>query len=204
MPHVSGFLRVTSRDEESVDPGFGIDLGHGVDNTLPSGPPGVFPPLTPSHPIQPAPPGTPPGTIWPPLWLNTPLPGHGLPSVPGHPDAGLPGVPGHPSGGPVPPSAGTKPPSNTYWVVVGIPGVGWRYTAVDPSLEVGGGLPISPGHPDAGLPTPPVRPGTPLPTPPVRPGQGLPTPPAPAQPIQTPPPVAGTPPVTPAPAPTRR
>jgi hypothetical protein len=236
MPYVAGYLRVRTMPgggvdntlpgyEGGTDPGYGIDLGGGVDNTLPPGPPGVFPPLSPSHPIQPAPPGTPPGTIWPPLWASMPHPGHGLPSVPGHPDAGLPpvpgrpdaglpGVPGHPSGGPVPPGASTKPPSQTYWVVVGIPGVGWRYTAIDPSLEVGGG-PVHPGHPDQGLPIPPVRPGTPLPpvpgrpdaglpTPPVRPGAPLPTPPAPSQPIQTPPPVAGQSPVTPAPTPQQR
>jgi hypothetical protein len=100
------------------------------------GPPGVFPPLTPSHPIQPAPPGVPPGCIWPPV---------------GHPSHPLPGSPGHPSTGPVPPGtvtppiatpppvAGTPLPPKTYWLIAGIPGVGWRYVAIDPSLVVGGG-----------------------------------------------------------------
>jgi hypothetical protein len=67
-----------------------------------------------------------------------------LPPAPAHPDQGLPPDPAHPSGGPVPPDASTKPPSNTYWVVVGIPGIGWRYTAIDPSLTVGHPLPPTP------------------------------------------------------------
>jgi hypothetical protein len=37
----------------------------------------------------------------------------------------------------MPPDAGTKPPeAKTYWVVVGIPGVGWRYAAIDPTAVV--------------------------------------------------------------------
>jgi hypothetical protein len=146
MAYVRGELHIVKHhhdeDGDEVDPDYGFDLGHGVDNTLPPGPPGVFPPLSPSHPIQPAPPGTPPGTIWPPFWAG-PRPGHELPSVPGHPSQGLPVSPGHPSTGPVPPDASTKPPSQTYWVVVGIPGIGWRYCAVDPSLSVGYPLPPS-------------------------------------------------------------
>ena len=120
-----------------------------IGSTLPEPPPGVWPPLTPSFPIQPAPPGTPPGSIWPPI--HPVYPSHGLPPSPGHPDAGLPPAParpgqplppspGHPSGGPVQPPGSTLP-AKTWWVVVGIPGVGWRYAAIDPSLDAGMPLP---------------------------------------------------------------
>lgn len=145
MPFYFGHLREVSGP---TDPGYGVDEGarpgHGLPNApvipgnLPSPPPSVWPPLTPSTPIQPAPPGTPPGTIWP-------SPGHpsaGLPVGPGHPDAGLPPSPGHPDAGL--PSGGRPDqglPSKTYWIVAGIPGVGWRYVAIDPSLSVGYPLP---------------------------------------------------------------
>jgi hypothetical protein len=109
---------------------------------LPEPPPAVWPPPTVSHPIQPAPPGTPPGAIWP---------------SPGHPSHPIAGRPEHPSGQPVPPPGGSTLPiapgiptppieSKVYWVVAGIPGVGWRYVAVDPSLVVGGGPATPPGQ----------------------------------------------------------
>jgi hypothetical protein len=99
-----------------------------VPGHLPPPPPGVWPPPNGTLPIVPAPPDTPPGAIWPPL---------------GNPPIWSGGVtpPVHPGGGPVPPEAGTKPPSEVFWVVVGIPGYGWRYTAVDPSLTAGYPLP---------------------------------------------------------------
>jgi hypothetical protein len=104
------------------------------DQGLPVPPPGVWPPVTPSHPIQPAPPGVPPGAIWPPVGY----PSHGLPGSPGHPSTGLPPAPGRPATGlppdPAHPDQGL--PAKTFWVVAGIPGVGWRYIAVDPSLSV--------------------------------------------------------------------
>lgn len=139
----------------------GHDLPSGghpwVPGHLPDPPPNIWPPLTPSHPIQPAPPGTPPGVIWPPI--HGPVdPGYGRPVGPGHVGGGpMPGVPARPDQGlPTPPAGapphpdqglpgGTHPdqglPSKTYWVVVGIPGVGWRYTTVDPSLSIGYPLP---------------------------------------------------------------
>jgi hypothetical protein len=155
MPFVSGFLRIRSGDHPDHElPGGGAPdnelPGAPVypDQGLPAPPPGVWPPLTPSHPIQPAPPGTPPGVIWPPVGAP-PHPDHGLPPSAGHPDQGLPPSPGHPDQGlprpPVRPDQGLPPtggapdqglPSKTYWVVCGIPGVGWRYVAVDPSLTV--------------------------------------------------------------------
>jgi hypothetical protein len=160
MPFVSGFLRLRHRP---VDPGFGGGTGEHPDQGLPGAPaypdqglpgmeypdqglppepPGVWPPPTISHPIQPAPPGTPPGTIWP------------SPGVPSHPIAPpAPGIPAHPISGGGAPDQGL--PSKTYWVVAGIPGVGWRYVAVDPSLK-----------PDQGLPPEPARPAQPIqPTP---------------------------------------
>jgi hypothetical protein len=39
-----------------------------------------------------------------------------------------------------------------YWVVCGIPGVGWRYVCVDPSLQPGMPLPPTPVNPDNTLP----------------------------------------------------
>ena len=152
MPFVSGFLRMRRRGhpdqglpdgEGPVDPDYGIGeehpdqglppLGLGPDNGLPKPPPGVWPPLTPSHPIQPTPPGVPPGTIWPPVWPVDPGYGVGIE----RPDQGLPGAPAQPDQG--------LPQPQTYWVVAGIPGVGWRYIAVDPSLR--------PSHPIARPPT---------------------------------------------------
>lgn len=167
MPFVSGFLRLRRGGhpdqglppgEGPVDPDYGIGIEHpdqglpgggGLypDQGLPTPPPGVWPPLSPSHPIQPAPPGTPPGSIWP-------SPGHpdqglprppmgggrpdqGLPRPPGAPDQGLPQPPGAPDQGlpgrPVGPDQGLPGPT-VYWVVCGVPGIGWRYIAVDPSL----------------------------------------------------------------------
>jgi hypothetical protein len=144
--HVTGGTLVVE-GAGPVDPGFGGGIGSGhpdnslppgfppIGSTLPEPPPGVWPPLTPSAPIQPAHPiagvPVPPGTIWP-------SPGHpsqGLPVGPGHPDQGLPVAPGHPDQG---------LPSKTFWIVAGIPGVGWRYVAVDPSLTVGHPLPPTP------------------------------------------------------------
>ena len=96
-------------------------------------------------------------------------------------------------------------PKETFWVVAGIPGVGWRYIAVDPSLVVDGGPAKPPGHVDNAPPVAPARPGNELPTqpghpdnrPPVtpaRPGNELPTQPGhpsgqpvpPTQPSQQP------------------
>jgi hypothetical protein len=126
------------------------DLHPWVPGHLPEpGPPGVFPPLTPSHPIQPAPPGTPPGAIWPPVGH----PSHPIAGTPGHPSQGLPTPPSGtlPTRPPVapghdlPPGQGgvVTPPiaSKTYWLIAGVPGVGWRYVAIDPSLVVGMPLP---------------------------------------------------------------
>lgn len=125
---------------------------------LPEPPPGIWPPLTPSHPIQPAPPGTPPGSIWPPIGGPSHPIAPGSPGAPAHPIAppspgtpthpvapGSPGTPAHPiaPGSPGAPDQGLPPSGSapkTYWVVVGIPGVGWRYAALDPSVSA----PIAP------------------------------------------------------------
>lgn len=137
-----------------VDPGYGGGMPNfpGVDNSLP------------------APPNTPPGVIWPPIHSGN-RPDNSLPSQPGRParpDNTLPGG-GHVSGQPVP---GGGRPDNTlpgqpvhpgnelpgtgkFWVVAGIPGYGWRYVCVDPSLSVGNELPSTP-PPTAGTPIPPA------------------------------------------------
>lgn len=168
MPFVSGFLTVRRRGghpdqglppgEGPVDPGYGVGeegpdqglppLSPGLpDQGLPPNPPGIWPPLTPSHPIQPAP-GVPPGAIWPPV--NRPVdPGYGVGDG-AHPGQGLPGSPPAPGQGLPPTTGGGRPdqglPSRTFWVVAGIPGVGWRYVCVDPDAHV-------PSHPIARPPT---------------------------------------------------
>lgn len=154
MPRVSGFLHVEEGDGP-VDPGFGGGIGAGhpgnalppgvppIGGTLPEPPPGIWPPISWVHPIQPLPPNspTPPGTIWPPPGhvSGQPVPGGGHPSgqpVPGggRPDNALPGQPNSP---------GNALPSSKFWIVAGIPGVGWRYVCVDPSLTIDAGLPPS-------------------------------------------------------------
>jgi hypothetical protein len=151
MPFVTGFLRVRHPSdgrpdnelpdgEGPVDPGYGIDLGGHPDNSLPPGmppfpdhglptpPPGVWPPPSIDRPIVPVHPDNTlpvqPGTIWP------------NPGKPARPDNSLPGG----SGGEI----NNGLPSQTFWVVAGIPGIGWRYIAIDPSLVVGMPLPPTP------------------------------------------------------------
>ena len=46
------------------------------DQGLPAPPPGIWPPIGPAHPIQPAPPGTPPGVVWPPIGTPPVWPSH--------------------------------------------------------------------------------------------------------------------------------
>ena len=137
--HVTGgYLNVEGFDPEGpVDPGFGSGIGAGhpdnslppglppIGSTLPEPPPGIWPPPSFSRPIVPVGPDNTlpvaPGTIWP------------SPGRPNRPDNSLPGG----GGGQIDNSL----PSQTFWVVAGIPGVGWRYVAIDPSLEVGHPLP---------------------------------------------------------------
>jgi hypothetical protein len=62
-----------------------------------------------------------------------------LPGSPARPDNTLPG-----SGG-------------TFWIVAGIPGYGWRYICVDPSLVIDNELPSGPpARPDNTLPETPT------------------------------------------------
>jgi hypothetical protein len=135
MPYVRGFLNIVEGggggEIDNSLPGSqpGIDNGlpplgpNYPNNGLPTPPPGIWPPPTPGNPIIPdnGLPGAPPGTIWP---------------SPGRPDNALPLPPGVPDN--------TLPGSGTYWVVAGIPGIGWRYIAVDPSLRPGNELPSQP------------------------------------------------------------
>ena len=114
----------------------------GIDNSLPIPPPplGVWPPPVPTHPIVIAPPGTPPGVIWPspgvpshPIAMPPPpRPDQGLPGSQPKPDQGLPSGPVHPSH----PIA-----SQTYWMLCYAPQFGWKYVTVDPSLRPDQGLP---------------------------------------------------------------
>lgn len=115
MPFVQGFLRIRRRGrpgqplppgEEPVDPDYGIDEGERPEVEPPDpdeGPPGIWPPPTPGHPIEPLPP-------------ETGGPGH-LPSPP--PGAIWPRPPGAHSGKLI--------------VLAHIPGYGWRYIVIDPS-----------------------------------------------------------------------
>jgi hypothetical protein len=116
----------------------------GIDNSLPIPPPplGVWPPPVPAHPIVPAPPGTPPGSIWPPVGgYLPPKPDQGLP--PGSGSA--PGTPTHPiappPGGQVPGTPEHPIAGGTYWCLVYMPNYGWSYHAIDPSLRPGMPLP---------------------------------------------------------------
>jgi hypothetical protein len=157
--------------EGPVDPGFGggglpPHPSHGLPgvppgSTLPEPPPGIWPPPDFTRPIVPIGPDNTlpvqPGTIWPspgrPARPDQGLPGGGhisgqpIPGQPARPDQGLPGQPARPD---------NSLPSGKFWVVAGIPGVGWRYVCVDPSLEVGGGpMPGGPSRPDQTLPPTP-------------------------------------------------
>jgi hypothetical protein len=135
--------------EGPTDPGYGIDLGAGIDNSLPQPPPGIWPPPSHGRPIVPIGPDNTlpvqPGTIWPSPG-RPPRPGHDLPGRPPHASGQpVPGDPAHPDQGL--PSGGARPdnalPSQKFWIVCGIPGLGWRYVCVDPSLEVGYPMPPS-------------------------------------------------------------
>lgn len=153
MPFVQGYLRIRGRGhpDNELPGGSGGEIDNslpgdqpGIDNSLPipPPPPSVWPGPIPSHPIVIAPPGTPPGVIWP--TPGRPVdPGYGRPEGSGgaRPDNTLPGQGAHPSN----PIA-----SQTYWMLVYTPGHGWKYVSVDPSLR-----------PDQGLPAPPP----PVPTP---------------------------------------
>ena len=81
-------------------------------------------------------------------------PDQGLPGMPdntlpggsgGRPDNTLPGQPTRPDN--------SLPGSTTFWVVVWIPGYGWRYVAVDPNLSVDNTLPGSINRPSNELPS---------------------------------------------------
>ena len=121
MPFVRGFLRVVSRGrpgqplppEEGGPPDWGIEEGERPEveppEEIPDPPPGLWPPPTVGHPIQPVPPGGPeePGAIWPPPGgVTKPLP---KPPV----------APGQPA------------PKNYMLVLARIPGYGWKYIVVD-------------------------------------------------------------------------
>jgi len=134
--------------EGDVDPGYGISSDRPSNPiVLPPQPPQVWPPISVGNPIAPIIDNTlpvAPGTIWP------------SPGRPPHVDAGLPVQPGHPGGGPMPGNPArpdnTLPggqggsidnalPSKTFWALVYMPSLGWRFVAVDPSLRPGMPLP---------------------------------------------------------------
>ena len=83
-----------------------------------------------------------------------------LPQQPGRPDNTLPG-------------------STTFWVVVWIPGYGWRYVAVDPNLSIDNSLPGSINRPSNELPGNQPGADNSLPGSANRPNQGLPATPQP-------------------------
>jgi hypothetical protein len=162
MPFVKGFLQIRGLGhpdqglpghEGAVDPDYGFEVGGHPGNALPGAghpgnalpapPPGMWPPPSSTLPIAPAPPGTPPGAIWPRPGVP-PHPGHGLPGgghISGQPVPGggadntLPGTPGTP---------GHDLPSKVYWMIAYCPALGWNYVAVDPSLDAGMPLPPAP------------------------------------------------------------
>lgn len=115
MPYVRGFLKLGRRgggrhpdqglpgEESPVDPDYGLEEGAGVDNELPSPPPGIWPPPTINHPVHP---------------IAPPSPG-----APGHLPAPPPGAIWPPVEGPV---------EGLFIVLAHIPDHGWRYIVVDP------------------------------------------------------------------------
>jgi hypothetical protein len=162
MPRVKGFLRILRhRDrfgrlrpvdpdygvEGPVDPDYGVEEGGEIDQELPEAPPGIWPPPSIGHPIQPLPPARPGGP--------------GRPTKPvqpdeGEPDQELPGPPG---------SIWPRPPgrvSGYFIALCHIPGYGWRYIVIDPDgWELPETLPEGGEAPGQGLPGRPTRPATP-------------------------------------------
>jgi hypothetical protein len=121
-----GWLNIGRRQRPGspVDPDYGVDEG---EPGFPEGPeveppeieppPGIWPPPTVGHPIQPVPPGggtpghlpsPPPGAIWPPVE---------------HPVEGL------------------------FIVLAHIPDHGWKYIVIDPDAWERPELPTAPGQP---------------------------------------------------------
>lgn len=145
--------------EGPIDPDYGVDEGAGIDNELPIPPPGVWPPLHPSHPWVPVRPVD---------------PGYGVPEGEGGEGGEQPSHPWVPPPGaiwpPLPPGA-----NGLYWVLVIIPGIGWRYTVIDADARPDQGLPGGgerPSHPIAPGGRPPHIGGRPPQG--GRPDQGLP------------------------------
>ena len=131
--------------EWPVDPGYGISADRPANPiVLPPDPPGVWPGPRPSHPIVIAPPGTPPGVIWP--SPGRPVdPGYGRPVAAPHPGGGpMPGTPARPDNTLPGGQGGTIDnalPSQTFWMLAYCPSQGWMYVSVDPSLRPGMPLP---------------------------------------------------------------
>jgi|HubBroStandDraft_3_1064219.scaffolds.fasta_scaffold93656_1 hypothetical protein len=162
-----GYLNIGRRTRPGgggpVDPDYGVDEGDiggggdidegsppGIDNELPSPPPGIWPPLTPEHPWRPLP-------SWP------ERPSH--PIAPGTPPAG--GVGGRPPDRPQPGEPDEELPPGSIWpplppsvhgkflALVLIAGTGhgahYRYVVVDadarPEHPIAPGQPIPPREP---------------------------------------------------------
>jgi hypothetical protein len=147
-----------------VDPGYGLPAPPHV-WPHPPRPPGVWPPPQPVYPTHPI--YSPPGHVSGGPVPQPPRPDQGLPPAGGAPDQGLPMPPGS-VWPPLPPAI----PAGKYLVFCWVVGVGYRWTCIDTSLEIGGG-PVYPPHV---VPRPPGHvSGQPLPQPnPPRPDQELP------------------------------
>jgi hypothetical protein len=94
-----------------IDPDYGVDVGGRPSHDLPPLP------GAPDNSLPPPPPG-----VWPPLTPANPI----EPAPPGTPPGAIwppPGTPEHPIA------------PGVFYVIAGIPGIGWRYVAVDPSLQ---------------------------------------------------------------------
>ena len=111
MPFVRGYLRIARAGhadqdlpghEGETDPGWGIEEGS---------PPGVW--GLPGHDLPSPPPG-----VWPPPSLGRPVVPAPAPPISAPPGSIWPPAPGA--------------PNQNFYVVVGIPGVGWRYAVLNP------------------------------------------------------------------------
>ena len=163
MPYVRGYLNIVEggHPDQGLPGGGGGQIDNslpgsqpGIDQGLPQPPPGIWPPPSLGNPIVPVHPdqGLPvqPGTIWPspgrPDRPNQGLPGsgarpdQGLPGSQPQPDQGLPGQPARPDQG-LPGGSGgdiSNPiQPRTFWMLCYCPSLGWKYVAVDPSLQPG-------------------------------------------------------------------
>jgi hypothetical protein len=114
----------------------------------------------PGYPAHPIAPGGPPPGVWPGPGVPTPpifYPPTVWPPQPGQPPVGIwpPDVGIWPGPGPLPPGSPEHPIApggGSMYILVYVPGVGWKYIKVERGLTPDNTLPGDQPHPDQGLP----------------------------------------------------